>query len=541
MNNKKQKAAWWQGAVVYQIYPRSYRDTNGDGIGDLKGIEEKLDYIAGLGVDAIWLSPFYPSPNRDFGYDISDYCDVATDMGTLADFDRLVEGAHERGLKLMIDQVLAHTSDEHPWFQQSQLSDNNPKADWYVWAEAKEDGTPPNNWMSAFGGPAWSWHPLRRKYYFHKFLKSQPKLNFHNPEVVEACMNVLRFWLDRGVDGFRLDVANSYVHDAALRDNPPLPLAERSFFDWAHAPRLQKHIRDANTPENEWSMKLVRKVMKEYDDRLAFGEFSEEPSMLPLYAGGPERLHTGYTFHFLEAWDFTPGMVEAYYKNTVGHIEGLFPCVTFSNHDTVRPVTRWGGGQGDDELAKLALTLLMCLRGTVLMYQGEELGLPEVDLARHEIRDPVGDLYFPWAKGRDGCRTPMPWQSEMLHAGFSKVQPWLPVPEYHRIRARDVQEQDSGSVLAHARRIVKLRKDHPALMRGEIAFRKMADPILAFERQGEGEHILCLFNLGREEQHVKLPVASDRIARELPAGTGSVRREGDDLVMGPRSAFLARL
>ena len=273
------KAEWWKGAVVYQIYPRSFRDTNGDGIGDLKGIEEKLDHVAGLGADAIWLSPFYPSPNKDFGYDVSDYCDVAPEMGTLADFDRLVKETHKRGMKLIVDQVLAHTSEQHQWFQESQLSADNAKSDWYVWADAKEDGTVPNNWLSAFGGPAWSWNPVRRQYYHHKFLKSQPKLNFHNEEVVDACMNVLRFWLDRGVDGFRLDVANAYLHDARLTDNPPLPMEKRTFMDWAHAPRLQQHIHDANIPENEWAMKRVRAVMEEYDERLAFGEFSERQEM----------------------------------------------------------------------------------------------------------------------------------------------------------------------------------------------------------------------------------------------------------------------
>ncbi|MEN6543200.1 alpha-glucosidase family protein [Parvibaculum sp.] len=527
------KKPWWQGAVVYQIYPRSFLDTDGDGIGDLKGIERKLDYVASLGADAIWLSPIYPSPNRDFGYDVSDYCGIAPEMGTMADFDRLVKETHARGLKLILDQVLSHTSDQHPWFQESLLSRNNAKADWYVWAEAKEDGTPPNNWLAAFGGAAWSWHPLRQQYYFHKFLKSQPKLNFHNPDVVEACMNVLRFWLDRGVDGFRLDVANSYVHDEHLRDNPPVPMAERTFANWAHAPRLQRHIYDANTPENEWAMKRVRKVMDEYDDRLAFGEFSEEPSMFGIYAGGMERLHTGYTFDFLEDWTFQPKVFRTYFDELLMPLDHLWPCVTFSNHDIVRPVTRWGGGQGDDQLAKLELALLMTLKGTVLMYQGEELGLPEVDLERKWIQDPVGDLYFPFSKGRDGCRTPMPWEAASHEAGFTNGSPWLPIPDYHRVRAADAQQKDDASVLAFARHLIATRKAHAALVDGDIRFLEAeGDAILAFERVASGERLLCVFNLSRNEAEWRLPQAPKDELLKL----GSATRDGTGIKLGPRSA-----
>lgn len=538
MSAENNKTPWWQGAVVYQIYPRSFLDTNGDGVGDLKGIEKKLDYVASLGVDAIWLSPIYPSPNRDFGYDVSDYVGIAPEMGTMEDFDRLVKETHARGLKLILDQVLSHTSDQHPWFQESLLSRNNAKADWYVWAEAREDGTPPNNWLAAFGGAAWSWHPLRRQYYFHKFLKSQPKLNFHNPDVVDACMDVLRFWLDRGVDGFRLDVANSYVHDEHLRDNPPVPMAERTFANWAHAPRLQRHIFDANTPENEWAMKRVRKVMDEYDDRLAFGEFSEEPSMFGVYAGGMERLHTGYTFDFLEDWSFKPQVFRTYFDELLMPLDHLWPCVTFSNHDIVRPVTRWGGGQGDDALAKLALLLLLTMKGTALMYQGEELGLPEVDLEREWIKDPVGDLYFPFGKGRDGCRTPMPWASKSYQAGFTTGTPWLPIPDYHAVRAADVQEKSPDSVLAFSRDLIAKRKTHKALVSGDIRFVESdGDAILAFERISGTEKLLCVFNLSREEFGYDLPAD----AREQILSVGSVARGASGLKLGPRAAAVFTL
>jgi alpha-glucosidase len=531
---------WWKGAVVYQIYPRSFLDTNGDGIGDLAGIERKLDHIAGLGADAVWLSPIYPTPNRDFGYDISDYVGIAPEMGTLDSFDRLLAATHERGLKLILDQVLSHTSDQHPWFLESQLSKDNAKSDWYVWAEAREDGTVPNNWMSAFGGPAWSWHPLRRQYYFHKFLKQQPKLNFHKPEVVAACMDVLRFWLDRGVDGFRLDVANSYVHDPQLADNPPVPREERSFLDWAHAPRLQQHIHDANTPENEWAMREVRKVMDEYEGRFAFGEFSERPEMLGAYTG-PKHLHSAYTFAFIEDFTFAPAVFRDYYEGLLKDLPDLTPCVTFSNHDVVRPVTRWGGGQGDDALAKLALTLLVSLKGTVLMYQGEELGLPEVDLDRQDIHDPVGDLYFPWAKGRDGCRTPIPWEAKKAQAGFSSAAPWLPIPDYHRARAVDVQAADEASVLAHARAVVALRHAHPALGHGDISFLDTEGSVLAFTREEGGEKILCVFNLGKEGARYPLPDDMSVVeAGEIFSFAGAAFSDGA-VALPPRGAWLGRV
>lgn len=533
---------WWKGAVVYQIYPRSFLDTNDDGIGDLAGIEKKLDHIAGLGADAVWLSPVYPTPNRDFGYDISDYVGIAPEMGTLDDFDRLLAATHERGLKLILDQVLSHTSDRHPWFLESQLSKDNAKSDWYVWAEAKEDGTVPNNWLSAFGGPAWSWHPVRRQYYFHKFLKQQPKLNFHNPDVVAACMDVLRFWLDRGVDGFRLDVANSYLHDARLTDNPPLPRDERTFLDWAHAPRLQQHIHDANTPENEWAMREVRKVMDEYEGRFAFGEFSERPEMLGAYTG-PEHLHSAYTFAFIEDFMFQPQLFRDYYEDLLADLPDLTPCVTFSNHDVVRPVTRWGGGQdgerGDDALAKLCLTLLLNLKGTVLMYQGEELGLPEVDLEQKDIHDPVGDLYFPWAKGRDGCRTPIPWEAKKAQAGFTSGEPWLPIPDYHRERAVDVQAADDASVLAHARAMVALRHAHPALGHGDISFLDTEGNVLAFTRERGGEKILCVFNLGKaDEARFALPDTLT-LAGDIFSLAGASFSDGV-VSLPPRGAWLGR-
>ena len=530
-------AAWWQGAVVYQIYPRSFLDTNGDGIGDLAGIERRLDHVARLGADAIWLSPIYPSPNRDFGYDVADFCAVAPEMGTLDGFDILLEAAHARGLRVILDQVLSHTSDQHPWFLDSMASRDNPKADWYVWAEARPDGTPPNNWLGAFGGAAWSWSPRRRQYYFHKFLKSQPKLNFHQPAVMAAVLDVLRFWLDRGVDGFRLDVANSFLHDPSLADNPPVPMAQRTAQDWGHPPRLQQHVHDANRPENVTALAAIRALVDGYDDRFVFGEFSEAPELFGHFAGAPDRLHSGYTFDFLLASTLEPRLIRDYFDRVLAPHPALFPCLTLSNHDVARPVSRFGGGRGDDAgddaLAKLLLTLLLTLRGTLLLYQGEELGLPEADLDRASIRDPVGDLYFPWSKGRDGCRTPMPWTADGHEAGFTTGTPWLPIPASHRIRAVATQEDDAGSVLHHARQLIAFRKTQPVLATGTIEFLDLPAPLLGF-RRGGAPSLLCLFNLGTAESGAAVPDG----ARPPLLTLGSVSCAAGQWRLGGRSAVI---
>ena len=535
----KNGTPWWKGATVYQIYPRSYADSTGSGVGDLDGIRRKLDYITSLGVDAIWLSPIFPSPNRDYGYDVSDYCEISPEMGSLEAFDALLSETHDRGLKLILDQVLAHSSDQHAWFKESLLSREGGKSNWYVWADAKEDGTPPNNWMSAFGGPAWSWHPVRRQYYHHKFLKQQPKLNFHEPAVVAALMNTLRFWLDRGVDGFRLDVAHAYLHDATLADNPAIPLAARTSLDWSHAPRLQRHVHDSGLPENRIAMEAVRSVINEYDDRLAFGEFAETPEMIGTYVGEPDRLQTAYTFDFLEDRSLAPSVFKSYYEDVIAKNGDPWPCVTFSNHDITRPVTRWGGKRGDENLAKFGLTLLMALKGTVLLYQGEELGLPDVDLAYEDIRDPVGDLYYPFGKGRDGCRTPMPWISRAPQAGFTSGEPWLPIPDYHRSRAVDVQEETIGSVLKFTREVISFRRDNPALRAGDIEFHESDGSILAFSRTLDGEELVCVFNTGTREVTWSGQVASEIFSKEpckslFEVGSCLV---GDSWVwLGPRSA-----
>lgn len=529
---------WWRGAVVYQIYPRSFADSNGDGLGDIPGILSKLDYVAALGVDAIWLSPIFPSPQADFGYDVSDYCNIEPDYGTLADFDRLLVEAHKRDLKVILDQVLSHTSNEHSWFIESRSSRDNPKADWYVWAAPKDDGTVPNNWLAAFGGPAWSYWPERRQYYHHKFYREQPKLNLHNPDCASAVLQSIEFWLKRGVDGFRLDVANAYLHDPALADNPPIAAAQRGGFEWGHPPRMQRHLHDANRPDNPRFLEAIRSLIDRHQDRFVFGEISEEPERIADYVA-PKGLHSVYAFDFLEDQSFSPAAFRAAYERWESW-PGFFPCIAFSNHDFLRPVTRWQKGQPleqrNDALAKFCLALLVALKGTVLLFEGEELGLPEADIPLARIEDPVGRLYYPLTKGRDGCRTPMPWQTATPNAGFSRGDPWLPIPEVHREMAVDAQECDQNSVLAFARAVLAWRHAHPALANGDIVFVEAPEGLFAFERRSGTQRILCLFNLTRETK--SLPAPGGTALAPLP---GLAAIENGTLRLGPLAAYLAAI
>jgi alpha-glucosidase len=489
-------APWWQGAVVYQVYVRSFCDSNGDGQGDLPGVLSKLDYIASLGVDAIWLSPIHPSPNRDWGYDVSDYEGVHPDYGTLADFDALLETAHARGLKVLLDEVLCHTSDEHAWFTESRKKDS-AKSDWYVWADPEPDGTAPNNWLSAFAGPAWAYKPSRRQYYHHKFLRQQPKLNWHNEDARNAALDVLDLWLGRGADGFRLDVANAYFHDATLTDNPPVPMLERNALNWEHAPNLQEHLHDSNLVENIEALDAIRRTVDRHANRFVFGEFSELAERSGCYAAPDKGLHSGYSFPMLLQRKLDPKFFRDYFALLAKH-PAHWPCISFSNHDVMRTVSRFGGRNPPQELARMLLALLFSLKGTVLMYQGEELGLPEADLRRDQLRDPVGDLYYPQHKGRDGCRTPMPWDADASNLGFTSGIPWLPLSPLHKPLAVSAQEDDPGSVLKFAREMLAMRKAHPALRFGDIEFVDAPESILAFKRKHAAGDVRCVFNMGAD-------------------------------------------
>ena len=528
---------WWKGAVLYHIYIRSFFDSDGDGHGDLAGVLAKLDYISALGVDGIWLSPIHPSPDRDWGYDTADYDGVHPDYGTLEDIQRLLDAAHARGLKVVLDEVLSHTSDVHPWFVESLSGGaDGPKADWYVWADPKLDGTAPNNWLSVFGGPAWAYQPARRQHYHHKFLRQQPKLNWRNPEACEAALKVLDVWLDRGVDGFRLDVAGTYLHDPDLTDNPAVPVEERQGYHWSHAGNHQRHLNDSNLPQNIEALDVIRRRVDAHGDRFVFGEFSEEEERCGAYAAPSEGLHSGYTFVMLLARRLESRFVRDHYATLKAHPDH-WPTISFSNHDVPRTLSRFGGPDAAPELAKAMFALLVALKGTTLIYQGEELGLPQAALPRHLLRDPVGDLYWPYDGGRDGCRTPMPW-SEGPQMGFTTGQPWLPLAVEHQGLSVAEQAADPDSTLAFARQMIALRKATPALRLGEIEFLDLTEPLLGFARRHEGKTIISLFNLSVEPKVVEHPLLDG--ARLLATRAGEADLRGASVGLSPYAAVFLK-
>ena len=494
---------WWRGAVIYQVYPRSFLDSNGDGVGDLPGISAGLDYIKGLGVDALWISPFFKSPMKDFGYDVADYRTVDPLYGSNADFEALVAAAHERDLRVVIDLVLPHSSAQHPWFQESRRSRDNGKADWYVWADAKRDGTPPNNWLAVFGGPAWSWDAQRCQYYYHHFLEEQPNLNWNNPEVVAAMLDVIRFWLDRGVDGLRLDAISTLVCDPDLRDNPPVgrysPAADIAGTK-ANPFTHQEHMFECDQPHLPGLFTRLRRLTDSYPGAFMLGEIADVDSIdaTARYTQGRDRLHTGYTFQFTQP-EFGVDRLQHVIGRMEREIGDGWPTWAFSNHDCIRVATRWGSLPGldgkRDALARQLLALLLSLRGSLCLYQGEELGLPEADIPYEQMVDPWGVRFYPTFKGRDGCRTPMPWRHDRPHGGFTEGAPWLPVPEEHLVLAVDRQEANPDSVLQTCRLLLRWRKAHPALVTGSLALLDTTAPIFAIERAEGGERILCVFNL----------------------------------------------
>jgi alpha-glucosidase len=534
---------WWKGAVLYHIYVRSFFDSDGDGHGDLPGVLAKLDYIESLGVDGIWLSPIHPSPNRDWGYDIADFEGVQADYGSPEDLQALLDAAHARGLKVVLDEVLSHTSDEHAWFIESLTGGKDgPKSDWYVWADPSLDGTAPNNWLSVFGGPAWAYQPARQQHYHHKFLRQQPKLNWRSEGAREAGLSVLDFWLGKGVDGFRLDVAGTYLHDAALTDNPPVPVAERTRYDWSHAGNLQRHLYDSNLPENVEMLQLIRRRVEAHDginggERFVFGEFSEEEERCGAYLSPDEGLHSAYTFVLLLQKRLNAEFLRKHYATLAAYPQH-WPTISFSNHDVPRTVSRFGGDNASPELAKLMFALLLSLKGTTLVYQGEELGLPQAALTRDVLRDPVGDLYWPYSGGRDGCRTPMPWaRGENL--GFTTGEPWLPLAREHRDLTVEAQEGDPESALAFARDMVAFRKGSPAMTAGDLDFLDTPEPIAAFVRREGDEAIACVFNLSPEPQVVESPELAAGKLLDIRTGEADIR--GGSLGLSPYAAVFLSL
>ncbi|WP_036483607.1 alpha-glucosidase [Myxosarcina sp. GI1] len=514
-NRQFQTRQWWRSAVIYQVYPRSFFDSNGDGIGDLQGIIHKLDYIAALNVDAVWISPFYKSPMKDFGYDIEDYCAVDPIFGTIEDFKLLTKEAKKRGLKILIDQVWNHTSNLHPWFIESRSSRNNAKADWYVWADPKPDGTPPSNWLATFGGSAWTWDEQRQQYYLHNFLAEQPDLNWYNPEVKEAILAVAKFWLDLGVDGFRLDVVNFFLHDHTLQDNPsrpdnvPLPDgagANDPFFS-------QLNLYNFCQPEIFSLLEDIRQLMDSYPETTTLAEISSaEDGILTAseYVRGSNRLHMAYNSSLMSD---EPLSHEKMYQ-LITRVEKLFAdgviCWTGGTHDFPRLKSRWRKFQIDDEFSHEAFdhmfaALLLSLRGSCCIYQGDELGLTQANVPYEKMQDPFGLAGYPSILGRDGSRTPIPWQKLAANAGFTQAnEPWLPISEEHLHHAVDVQETFSNSLLNKYRRLIKWRKQQPALLWGNLTLLDTAEPLLGFIRKSEEQQILCLFNLSPVPLHYDL-------------------------------------
>jgi alpha-glucosidase len=516
---------WWRGGVVYQVYPRSFRDGNGDGIGDLPGLLTGLDHIASLGVDAVWISPFFKSPMKDFGYDVEDYRRVDPLFGTNEDFDRVLAKAHALGLKVVIDLVFNHTADTHGWFKESRRNRTNPKADWYVWADPKPDGTPPNNWLSVFGGSAWQWDARREQYYFHQFLTEQPDLNVRNPEVQDALLEVLAFWLDHGVDGIRLDACNHFMHDPLLRDNPARLVVDKTRGDVARGNPygMQDHLHDRSQPENLEFIARVRALCDRYDDRMVVAEVScDNPvKRAAEYTSGPDRLHTAYSFALLGT-EVSAAKLRSLVEESVTASLESWPSWALSNHDVARVRTRWGGVDATDAYARMALALLGSLRGSVFLYQGEELGLPQAEVPFERMLDPYGIAFYPEFKGRDGCRTPIPWDGGAPFAGFSDVEPPLPIPAEHTTRAISTQAADPHSVLSFARSFLAWRKTEEAVLTGTIDFLDAPEPVVAFVRTAaDGRRLLFAFNLGG--MPVGLPLASPLPPPVAAASDPSVR------------------
>jgi len=511
MRTDQRNRPWWERDVIYQIYPRSFQDSNGDGIGDLAGIAARLDHVASLGVDAIWLSPIFPSPMTDFGYDVADYCDVAPIFGDLAAFDRLLAAAHACGLKLLLDFVPNHTSDQHAWFIESRSSRDHPRRDWYIWRDPALDGGPPNNWISDFGGSAWTWDAATGQYYLHAFLAQQPDLNWRNPDVRAAMMNVLRFWFDRGVDGFRIDVLWHIVKAEGLPDNPVNPA-------WTPAQTerdrlIQRHSTDQ--PEAHAISAEFRRLADSYGDRVLVGEIFLPNDRHARWYGTPEapQVHLPFNFQLIEnAWD------AAVLRTVIADYEASLPAFGWPNwvigsHDAPRIAARIGEAQ-----ARVAAMLLLTLRGTPTLYQGDELGIGKVAIPPERIRDPQHLRQPTLDIGRDRSRTPMPWDGS-AHAGFSTVEPWLPLNADWPVRNVAAQDGDAESILNLYRALLRLRRETPALAIGAFALADGDADVLAYVRSHEGDMVFVALNLGGQDRALRLPegkVIADVLASTRP-------------------------
>jgi len=530
---------WWQRGIIYQIYPRSFLDTDGNGVGDLRGIISRLDYPAALGVDAIWLSPIYPSPMHDFGYDVSDCTDVHPLFGTLEDFDRLVDETHRRGLKLILDYVPNHTSDQHPWFIESRSSRHNAKRDWYIWRDPAPDAGPPNNWLSHFGGSGWQLDTNTGQYYYHSFLPEQPDLNWRNPQVREAMHDVLRFWLARGVDGFRVDVLWLLIKDDQFRDNPPNP-------NWRagdHPNSRMIMLYSADRPEMQQVVAGLRSVVDEYEDRVLIGEIYLPVERLVAYYGADLKgAHLPFNFQLLEARWNARAIATLINEYEAALPQGGWPNWVLGNHDKSRIATRIGVDQ-----ARVAATLLLTLRGTPTMYYGDELGMLDVNIPPERIQDPLEKRVPGLGLGRDPCRTPMQWNGSN-NAGFTSGTPWLPIDDDYTIVNVDSQSTDSSSILTLYHRLIALRRQHAALAYGDYEPVAMMGDLLAYVRKLGTQRFLIALNLGNDPHAVSFAnamegrgkiVISTHLDREGEPMKGDLNlraNEGVIISLGPPSS-----
>lgn len=531
---------WWQHAVFYEIYPRSFADTNNNGIGDLNGITAKLDYLKDLGIDAIWLTPCYPSPQVDFGYDVSDYENIDPMYGTLADFERLASEAKKRNIRIIMDFVMNHTSDEHAWFKESKSSKDNPKRDWYIWRDGKGPGQPPNNWLSTFGGSAWRFDPITGQWYYHFFYPEQPDLNWRNSEVEKAMFGVTSWWYERGVAGFRLDAVDTLFEDPGLKDNPVLP-GKNQYGD----PKMQ-NLYNTKLPELHGVLQRLRQVADKYDAVLIGETWTKDIDELKQYYGEhSNELQMPMDFLFARV----DKLSAPEFRKQIAGVNGAgWPVYVLSNHDIVRAYVRYGDGVHNDAIAKLMAGLYLTLRGTPIMYYGEEIGMTNNDPKRREdVKDPIGRLGWPKEKGRDGERTPMQWNNS-ANAGFSEAKPWLPVPASYKTHNVASELKAPDSILNFYRRVLALRHQDPALRDGECVALNENDPnVLSYLRRYKDEAVLVVLNMSSSAQKVSFDLQAQGLSAVKATTmltTGKANRESAALKaisLEPFSVYIGKI
>ena len=536
---------WWQTAVVYQVYPWSFQDTNGDGIGDIPGIVSRLDYLndgmpTSLGIDAIWLSPIYPSPMCDFGYDVTDYCNIDSRFGTLADFDQLIREAGRRGIRIIMDLVLNHTSDQHPWFQRARTSRSSAERDWYYWADGKGLGRRPSNWYARFGGSSWTWDSRTQQYYLHSFLPTQPDLNWHHPALREKMLDVVRFWLDRGVQGFRLDAINWIGKDTRWPDNP-LRLGWRGYTRQIH-----RYDRDQSLAHDV--MRELRSVLSAYPDTVLVGEASADTPGGPasFYGTGSDELHMVFDFRLLKSPWHPDRFRHLIAQQEAAVPDGCWPPIVFSNHDQSRHIDRYGVGGNAERRARAAAVMLFALRGTPFLYYGEEIGMRDGSLRYRHLRDPYTKRYWPFRTGRDPARTPMQWDGSS-QAGFTTGRPWLPVSPNASMTNVETESRDPSSLLNLYRRLIRLRRGVPALQHGAYVLCESDDRnVLVFLRKVEfpptkgpdvlvavnfsGRQITCLVK-GIAMNGTVLLSTNEPIDDRTPYAAGLIKLQPDEAII----------